>query len=96
MHAVTRTYSGQGAIDLFDRIEKSSDEVEALLRGVSGFVSYTLFRTGDGGVTVTICQDEAGTTESNEVARGWVAENAGDLGVGAPTVASGAVAMHLT
>ena len=72
------------------------DEVEGLLRGVSGFVSCTLFRTDDGGVTVTVCQDKAGTDESIQVARDWVADNAGDLGLSAPTVAEGTVAMHLT
>ena len=96
MHAVVRTYSGQGAGDLFDRIEKSSDEVEELLRGVTGFVSYTLFRTDDGGATVTVCKDKAGTDESLQVARDWVATNASDLGVGAPAVTEGAVGMHLT
>jgi hypothetical protein len=96
MHAVTRTYSGPGASDLFDRIEKSSDEVEGLLRAVTGFVSYTLFRTDDGGVTVTVCKDKAGTDESVQVARDWVAKNAGDLGVAAPTVAEGAVALQFT
>ena len=96
MHAVTRTYSGQGAGELFDRIKAASDEVEGLLRGVQGFVSYTLFRTEDGGVTVTVCQDKAGTDESVQVARDWVGANASDIGVGAPTIAEGTVGMHLT
>ena len=96
MHAVTRTYSGQGASDLFDRIEKARDEIEGLLRGVSGFVSYTLFRTDDGGVTVTVCQDKAGTDESIQVARTWVADNGSDLSVAAPTITEGEVAIHLT
>jgi hypothetical protein len=96
MHAVVRSYSGQGASDLFDRIEKSSDEIEGLLRGVAGFVSYTLFRTDDGGVTVTVCQDKAGTDDSVQVARDWVAANASDVGVGAPAVTEGAVGMYLT
>ena len=96
MHAVVRSYSGKGASDLMDRIEKSSDEVEKLLRGVKGFVSYTLFRTNDGGVTVTVCQDKAGTDESLQVARDWVAENASDTGVGAPTVTEGDVVMQLS
>ena len=95
MHAVTRTYSGPGATDLFDRI-LASDDVEGLLRGVKGFVSYTIFRTGDGGVTITICQDKAGTDESLQVARDWVAANASDIGAGAPTVTEGPVGMHLT
>ena len=96
MHAVTRSYSGQGASELFDRISAASDEVEGLLRGVKGFVSYTLFRTDDGGVTVTVCQDKAGTDESLGVAHDWVAANASDIGVGAPTVAEGPVGMHLS
>jgi len=96
MHAVVRSYSGPGASDLFDRIAKSSDEIEELLRGVTGFVSYTALRTADGGATVTVCQDTAGTDESMQVARDWVAQNASDTGVGAPTVLEGAVEMHLT
>ena len=75
---------------LVDRVVAASDEVEGLLRGVEGFVSYTLFRTEDGGVTVTVCQDKAGTDESLRVARDWIAANASDTGVGAPTVAEGA------
>jgi hypothetical protein len=95
MHAVTRSYSGQGASELFDRILAASDEVEGLLRGVEGFVSYTLFRTDDGGVTVTVCQSKAGTDESLGVARNWVAAHASDVGVAAPAVAEGPVGMHL-
>jgi hypothetical protein len=95
MHAVTRTYSGPGANELFDRI-LASDEVEGLLRGVEGFVSYTLFRTEDGGVTVTVCQDKAGTDESLQVARDWVAAHTPDIDVGAPTVAEGPVLMNLS
>ena len=96
MHAVTRSYSGQGASELFDRISAASDEVEGLLRGVEGFASYTLFRTEDGGVTVTVCEDKAGTDASLQVARDWVAANASDVGAGAPTVAEGPVEMHLS
>lgn len=95
MHAVTRTYSGQGASELVDRILAASDEVEGLLRGVKGFVSYTLFRTEDGGVTVTVCQDKAGTDESLGVARDWVAANASNIDVGAPSITEGPVGMHL-
>ncbi len=49
MHAVVRTYSGQGAKELFDLIEQRKAEVESLIRSVSGFHAYTLFRTDDGG-----------------------------------------------
>ena len=61
VYAVARSYSGQGASEVFDLVAERDEEVKALLRGVPGFVSYVAFRSGDGGVTVTVCDDEAGT-----------------------------------
>src|SRR5262249_19707511 len=81
MHAVTRTYSGKGAKELFDILEKNKAEVERLIRAVKGFVSYSLVRTASGGVSVL--RDKTGTDESSRVARDWVAKNAGKTGVGA-------------
>jgi len=95
MHAVIRTYSGKGAKDLFDVLEKRKTEVESLLRPIKGFVSYTLARSGDGGFSVTVCQDKAGTDESVKAARDWIAKNAGNTGAGAPKVAEGSVITHL-
>jgi hypothetical protein len=91
MHAVIRTYSGAGATELFDRIVGAREEVQRLIGGVRGFVSYTLVRTDEGGVTVTICEDKSGTDESVKVARDWVATNASDAGASAPSVIEGAV-----
>ena len=65
------------------------------MRPVNGFVSYLLARTADGGVSVTVCQDKAGTDESIRVAREWVAKNAANAGAGAPQVAEGPVMLHL-
>ena len=75
MYTVVRQYSGPGASELFDALEGKHDDVERVIRGVSGFVSYTLFRTGDGGVSVTVCQDKAGTDESVRAAADWVGQN---------------------
>jgi len=75
MYAVVRSYSGQGATELFDQLEQRNEEVEELIGGVPGFVSYAAFRTGDGGTTVTICQDKSGTDESSRRAAEWVKEN---------------------
>jgi hypothetical protein len=91
MYAVIRTYSGKGAKELLDVVEKHKTEVESVMRAVKGFVSYTLARSGDGGFSVTVCQDKAGAEESVKVAREWVAKNAGGTGVGAPTVSEGPV-----
>ena len=95
MHVVIRTYSGKGAKELFDVLEKRKAEVESLMRSVKGFVSYTLARSGDGGVSVTVCQDKAGVDESVQKAKDWVAKNAGNTGAGAPRVSDGAVIIHL-
>ena len=49
MHAVVRSYSGQGASELFGQLEQRNEEVKDLIGGVPGFVSYTAFRSGEGG-----------------------------------------------
>ncbi len=49
----------QGAKELFDLLEQRKAEIENLIRSVSGLQAYSLIRTDDGGVTVTVCQDKA-------------------------------------
>src|SRR6266446_3686140 len=56
MHAVVRNYSGKGTKALFDLLEKNKGEVENLIRGVKGFVSYSLVRTTRGGFSVSVYQ----------------------------------------
>jgi hypothetical protein len=96
MHAVVRNYSGAGAGELFDLLEQRIDEVESLIRGVQGFVAYSLIRTSDGGVTVTVCQDKAGTDESMGLARDWIQQNASDLNTSPPAVSEGSVVLQLS
>jgi hypothetical protein len=95
MHAVIRSYSGSGATDLFNLLEERKDEVEDIIRPVTGFVSYSLIRTSDGGVSVTVCQDKGGTDESLQRARDWIATNASGLGV-SPAVSEGSVILQLS
>ncbi len=96
MHAVVRTYSGQGAKELFEQLEQRKSEVEELIRSVSGFQAYTLLRTGDGGVTVTVCKDKEGTDQSLQLARDWIQENASDLSTSPPAVSEGSVVLQLS
>jgi hypothetical protein len=95
MHTVIRAYSGKGGKELADVLEKHKTDVEKLLRGVKGFVGYTLARTSDGAVSVTTCRDRAGTDESMKVAKDWIAKNAANTGVGAPKVSEGQVILHM-
>ena len=95
MHTVVRSYSGKGAKELFDVLEKNKADVEKTLRSVKSLVSYTLVRSADGGFSVTVCNDKAGTDESLEKARDWIAKNAAATGVAAPKVSEGSVVLHL-
>lgn len=94
MHAVVRSYSGPGAKELFDLIARRKDDVLSVIGGVPGFVSYTVVKTADGGITVTVCQDRAGTDESLRRAREWIQGNASGLGVSPPAVSEGEVTIH--
>ncbi|HXP32030.1 MAG TPA: hypothetical protein VN832_13130 [Stellaceae bacterium] len=95
MQTVIRTYSGKGAKELFDVLEKHKADVEKLLRSVKGFVGYTMARSGDGGFSVTVCHDKAGIDESVRVAKDWIAKNAASTGAAAPKVSEGTVILHL-
>ena len=94
MQVIIRKYSGKGAKELFDALEKHSADVEHLLRSVKGFVSYTLARSDGGGFSVTVCQDQAGINESTQKAKDWIAKNAASTGAGAPEVSVGNVVIH--
>jgi hypothetical protein len=95
MHTVVRIYSGKGAKELFDLLEKRAADVEKQMRSIKGFVSYMLARSGDGGFSVTTCQDKAGVEDSLQKAKDWIAKNAGSTGVAAPKVSEGSVIVHL-
>jgi len=89
MYLVVRSYSGAGASELFDLLGERQDEVKDLISGVPGFISYAAARTGDDtGVTVTVCQDKAGTDESSRRAADWVQENVSTAGT-VPTISEG-------
>ena len=96
MHAVIRTYSGAGGKQLFEVLEQRKADVEALIRKVPGLISYTLLRSGDGGVSVTVCKDKAGTEESVKVARDWIQQNASNVGARPPEVAEGSVILQIS
>ena len=49
--------------------------MKGLISGVPGFVNYVAVRSGDGGVTVTVCEDQDGTDESSRRAAEFVKEN---------------------
>jgi len=88
-----RSYSGGGTSELFDQLEQRNDEIKELIGGVPGFVSYAAFRSGDGGSTVTVCQDKGGADESSRRAAEWVRENIGAT-AGPPAITEGDTVAH--
>jgi hypothetical protein len=95
MHAVVRTYSGAGAKQLFDVLEQRKADVETTLRKVPGLVSYTLLGSGDGGMSITVCQDKAGIEESSKVAAEWIKKNASNIQANPPAIAEGSVIVQI-
>ena len=93
MYMAIRSYSGQGASQLFDALAARGEDVKALISTVPGFASYEAVRHNGGGQTVTVCQDKTGTDESSRRAAEWVTENIG-VKVDPPTITEGGTVLH--
>jgi len=93
MYAVFRRYADHTVIDA---VAARQADVEQVLRGVPGFVAYYGVRSGTGGVTVTICEDQAGTTESTRRAAAWVRENVSMAAGSPPEVTEGEAVINFS
>jgi len=93
-YAVIRHY--KGSVELIDELGRRPGEVESLIRGVSGFQSYYLVRSDDGGFSVSVFEDRAGAEESVKAARQYIQENLADLAGEPPEVVQGEVTISFT
>ena len=89
MYAVVRQY--RGANEHFEALARRRADVEEVLRGVPGFVAYTLIRAASGGISVTICEDRAGAEASTERAAAWVRREVPNAAWSPPEVTEGEV-----
>ena len=96
MYGVVRSYSGEGAKKLAALLEERKAEVEKVIRGVPGLISWGLMQTPDGCTTFTLCKDKAGADQSVTIARDWIKQNASGISAPAPTVTEGPVSMRVT
>jgi hypothetical protein len=87
MHVVVRHYKGSSK--LIDMLVGDRTAVEELIRGVHGFVAYYLVRTADGGASISIFENEAGTTESTTRAATFISENHPGVAAGPPEIIEG-------
>lgn len=95
MHTVIRTYSGQDAVETIDLIIASKKDVKKLMRGVKGFIDYSVIKTERGGFTVTVAKNEKASEAITTAAREWIAAHAGELKPKAPKIMGGEVALHI-
>ena len=94
MYTTCRVYSD--AKELADLIVANKNEIESILRSVTGFQAYYLVRTEDGFVSITVCDNQAGAEESNQRAADWVRAHAGGMSGTKPTYLAGSTAIAIT
>jgi heme-degrading monooxygenase HmoA len=90
--ATIRVYSGSR--ELADALVENQDDVKQLISEIEGFKAYYLIRTPDGAASVSVYDDQAGATASDQVARTWVGENLPELNISPPQVSAGEVGIH--
>ena len=95
MHGTVRYYAGPGGKELFDVLAAHKSDIENLIEGVPGFVSYVLIQSNDGGCSVTVCNDKAGCDESTRLAAQFIRENAGNITAPAAMVSEGDVLVRM-
>ena len=94
MYTVVRRYTGAGPLAR-GMIERRED-VEEVLRGVPGFRAYyALLTTGGTLVTVTVCDDQVGTTESTRRAAAWIKRNMAGIAVSPVEITEGETFLSL-
>jgi len=95
MHAVIRKYTNPP--DVQTEARPKLQQLEQTMRGTPGFVAYYFLETDNGITTITITEDEAGTTESMSRAADWVQQNLDSrASLGSPEVTTGEVLISAT
>ena len=73
MYVTMRNYRGDAAFA--DELVRRRDDVEREIASVTGFKAYYLVKTQDGAMSITVCDDQAGTDESTRRASAYIREN---------------------
>jgi len=93
MFASIRKYNS--APTLADELSKRQDEIKNVLRPIAGFHSYYLIKTGDGAVSMTVCENRTGAEESNRVAATWLKDKLPTFATRPPEIMTGELRIHL-
>ena len=94
MHTVVRHYKGSSK--LIDELVNREADVRRLIGEVDGFVAYYLIRTDDGGASISVYRDAAGTAESTKRAAAYLKENLDGVAAGPPEIIDGESVISFT
>jgi hypothetical protein len=95
MHAVIRRYTASR--DVIEEARPKLQHLEQTMRQTPGFVAYYFLATEDGIATITVTEDEDGTTESMGRAANWVQQNLQNAAsLGAPEITRGEALISAT
>jgi len=86
-YVVIRHY--KGSTKLIDELEQRSGDVENLIRGNPGFITYYLVRSESGGFSVSVFEDRAGAEQSTRAARDYLQQNLSDVRSEPPEIIEG-------
>ena len=93
LFASIRKYSS--APTLADELSKKQDEIKTAFKVISGFHAYYLMKTGDGAVSVTLCENRNGADESNRIEATWLKDKLPMFANRAPEITTGEVRIQL-
>jgi hypothetical protein len=93
MFASIRKYNEAPAFT--DELVKRQDDIKSVLRPIPGFHAYYLLNTNDGAVSVTVCENRAGTDESDRVAAMWLKNNLPHFATRPPVITTGEVRIQM-
>jgi hypothetical protein len=92
--ASIRKYSS--APTLADELSKKQDEIKTALKVISGFHAYYLMKTGDGAVSVTLCENRNGADESNRIEATWLKDKFPTFATRPPEITIGELRIELS
>ena len=92
MYATIRRYEANPA--LADSLAARSDEIRQVISAVAGFKAYYLVRGTGGTASITVCDDQAGAEETNQLAASWLRDNLPDAVSAPPHVNAGEVVLN--
>ena len=72
MYATVRRYTDP---ELAERLKERADDVLAIVSEIPGLRAYYLVEAEDETISVTVYDDEASATASNQAAAAWLSEN---------------------